>query len=115
MSLSTDVRVDIALAVVCSVLIIVRCLYRILFACKVHPSCHRRWRVDDAYMAFALLPLIGRTVTIAWSFTINPAQTVNPVTAAEAAADGSSIEHLTYERELSRKLILPSRIFYALL
>lgn len=77
--------------------------------------CHRRWRIDDAYMALALLPLISRTVTIVASFMLNPDHDSDPVTLEEAAEVGMSVEDLTADRILSRKLLIPGRISYALL
>lgn len=115
MTLSPNVSFDIASAGICGTLIISRCIYRLLFRCRVHPTCHRRWRVDDAFMALALLPLVGRTVTIVMSFVLNPGHSTSPVTAEEAAAAGMSIENMTSDRVLSRKLLLPGRICYALL
>lgn len=114
MTLSGDVGFDIASAIICGALIISRCVYRLLFRCKVHPTCHRRWRVDDAYMALALLPLIGRTATIVMSFVLNPSHSTSPVTEAEAAEAGLSVEDMTADRVLSRKLLIPGRISYAL-
>jgi hypothetical protein len=115
MGLSPDVSFDIASAVICGVLIACRCLYRLLFTCKLHPTCHRRWRVDDAYMALALIPLIVRTVTIVTSFILNPDHAGSPPTAEEAAASGLSVSQLASHWVVSRKLLIPSRLSYALL
>jgi hypothetical protein len=114
MGLLPDVSFDIASAVICGVLIVCRCLYRLLFPCKLHPTCHRRWRVDDAYMALALIPLIVRTVTIVTSFILNPDHAGSPPTAEEAAASGLSVSQLASHWVVSRKLLIPSRLSYAL-
>ncbi|CAH0052573.1 unnamed protein product [Clonostachys solani] len=113
MVLST-VAFDISSACICGTLILTRCLYRLFFTCKVHPTCHRRWRVDDAYMAFAIIPLVARTATISTSFKLNPDQLTTPVTMEEAQQANMSVEDLTADRILSRQLLLPARIFYAL-
>ncbi|CAI6087157.1 unnamed protein product [Clonostachys chloroleuca] len=113
MVLST-VAFDISSACICGTLILTRCLYRLFFTCKVHPTCHRRWRVDDAYMAFAIIPLVARTATISTSFKLNPDQLTTPVTIEEAEMANMSVEDLTADRILSRQLLLPARIFYAL-
>lgn len=115
MALSADVSFDIASAAICGTLILCRCAYRLLFRCKVHPTCHRRWRVDDIYMALALFPLVARTTTIVMSFVLNPGHSTLPVTPEEAAAAGTSVEEMTSDRVLSRKLLIPGRISYALL
>lgn len=115
MGLSSDVSFDIASAAICGVLIVCRCLYRLLFTCKLHPTCHRRWRVDDAYMALALVPLVSRTVTIVTSFLLNPEHSSSPPTEEEAAARGLSVDQLAADRVVSRKLLIPGRISYALL
>ena len=110
MALSSDTKFDIAVASVCAALIITRCAYRIIFRCHRHATCHRRWRIDDAYMAFALLPLAGRTATIVMSFVLNPEHDNEPaVTNARAAVQE------TFDAETSYKLVLPARICYALL
>lgn len=66
-------------------------------------------------MAFALLPLITRTATMGYSFVLNPDHTAEPATYSEAAALGLSVEELDHNRVLSRKLLIPGRICYALL
>lgn len=115
MPLNSDVGFDIASAAICGALILSRCAYRLLFRCKVHPTCHRRWRVDDVYMALAILPLVARTTTIVMSFVLNPTHSTTPVTEEEAADAGLSVDELTSDRILSRKLLIPGRISYALL
>ncbi|KAH7000406.1 hypothetical protein EDB80DRAFT_723920 [Ilyonectria destructans] len=114
MSLSSDVTFDIASACVAATLILARCAYRSLFRCKLHATCHRTWRIDDLYVAMALLPLIGRTTCIAFSFVLNPTHTYEPATEAEAAAQGVSTAKLDHDRILSHKLLIPARICYAL-
>jgi hypothetical protein len=113
-SLPPDVSFDIAASVICATLIFTRCAYRIVFPCKQHPTCHRRWRVDDAYMLFALLPLIARTATITYSFMLNPSHAREPATPEDAVDAGKSMDELNDDRELSKKLLLPARISYAL-
>lgn len=115
MVLSASVSFDIAVAAICATLILVRCGYRILSRCKVHTTCHRTWHADDAYMAVALLPLIGRTTCIAMSFVLNPTHAYGPATEADALARGVSVETLQYYYETSHKLLIPARIMYALL
>ncbi|KAH7146935.1 hypothetical protein B0J13DRAFT_584370 [Dactylonectria estremocensis] len=104
----------IASAAICVVLILTRCAYRVLCPCKQHPTCHRRWQVDDTYMAFALLPLIARTIVMAWSFALNPEQSHDPATLQEAADRRKTVEELNQDRELALKLVIPVRITYAL-
>ncbi|KAM5356843.1 hypothetical protein ACJ41O_003489 [Fusarium nematophilum] len=101
-------------ATICSVLILTRIAYRLLFRCKQHPTCHRRWREDDTYMAFALLPLLARTVLMAWSSALSPDHSHDPATAGEAAARGMSVEQLDADKELALMLLIPIRILYAL-
>ncbi|KAK1673117.1 hypothetical protein BDP55DRAFT_556926 [Colletotrichum godetiae] len=112
--MSADVTFDIVTASICALLIIVRCGYRILLRCKVHDTCHRMWHVDDAYMAFALLPLIGRTTCISLSFYLNPTHTYDAATEEAAAARNLSVEKLAEYYIISHKLLIPARIFYAL-
>ncbi|KAH9206520.1 hypothetical protein DL95DRAFT_347456 [Leptodontidium sp. 2 PMI_412] len=83
----------IVTSVICLVCIVTRTTYRVLYRCKVHVSCHRRWHVDDLWMAVSFLPLLGRALCVAWS----DAASRNPSTP-----------------ELPMKLLLPARIFYAL-
>jgi hypothetical protein len=115
MAFSAELYFDIIAAALCTALILTRCAYRLFFRCRVHPNCHRQWRIDDAFMAFALLPLVGRTTTIVTSFILDPNQSLAPPTAAEASAAGLSLDAFTADRIASRKLIIPARICYALL
>jgi hypothetical protein len=115
MVLSAELHFDIASAALCTTLILTRCAYRLFFRCTVHTSCHRQWRVDDAFMLFALLPLLGRTSTIITSFILDPPQSSAPPTPAQAAAVGLTLEEFTAHRITARKLIIPARICYALL
>jgi len=112
--MSSDVAFDLVTAGVCSALILIRCGYRLLWRCRVHASCHRTWHADDAYMAFALVPLIGRTACISVSFMLNPTHTYGPATEGQAAARGLTVEKLAEYYVVSHKLIIPARIFYAL-
>ncbi|KAK1854751.1 hypothetical protein CCHR01_02562 [Colletotrichum chrysophilum] len=114
MIMSVDVTFDIVTASICAALILVRCGYRIFSRCRVHDSCHRTWHADDAYMAFAIVPLIGRTTCIAISFVLNPTHTFGLPTPEDAAAQGVSIAQLEENYVASRKLLIPSRIFYAM-
>ncbi|KND91147.1 hypothetical protein TOPH_04081 [Tolypocladium ophioglossoides CBS 100239] len=115
MTLSPPVAFHIASGSICASLILLRSLYRVLFRCRVHhQSCYRRWRLDDTYMALALLPLAGRTACISLSFMLNPSETTAPATAAEAAAQNMLVAQLDVNRIVSLKLHLPGRIFYAL-
>lgn len=66
-------------------------------------------------MTIAILPLIGRAVCILYSFILNPSHTYDPATEAEAEGWGVSTQDLDGERELSHKLLIPGRIFYAML
>ncbi|POR36694.1 Uncharacterized protein TPAR_03109 [Tolypocladium paradoxum] len=115
MSLSSSVAFHIASGCICAVLILVRSLYRILSRCHVHKSCYRRWRLDDTYMALALLPLAGRTTCVSLAFVFNPSSATTPATAAQAAAQNMSIAQLDRLRVIALKLHIPARIFYALL
>ncbi|KAK2051870.1 hypothetical protein LY76DRAFT_610285 [Colletotrichum caudatum] len=112
--MAVDVAFDVVTAGICAVLILVRCGYRLFWRCRVHASCHRKWHVDDAYMAFALVPLIGRTTCISVSFILDPTHTYGPATEGEAAARGLTVEKLEEYYVISHKLLIPARIFYAL-
>ncbi|KAM5353718.1 hypothetical protein ACJ41O_000368 [Fusarium nematophilum] len=114
MAVPSHVNLIIASAAICVVLILTRCAYRVLCPCKQHPICHRRWQVDDTYIALALLPLIARTIVMAWSFVLNPEQSHDPATPQEAEDRGKSVEELNQDRELALKLVIPVRITYAL-
>lgn len=114
MALSSDLIFHIVATALCAALILFRCAYRALVRCHVHKTCHRHWRRDDTIMAFALLPLIGRAVTILYSYVLDPAQSMSPVSVQEAIAAGLSVEDMTARRVLARKLLIPGRICYAL-
>ncbi|KAH7146600.1 hypothetical protein B0J13DRAFT_552338 [Dactylonectria estremocensis] len=110
----SHISLIIASAATCVVLILTRIAYRVLCPRKPHPASYQRWQVDDTYMAFALLPLITRTIAMAWSFTLNPEQSHDPATLQEAADRGKTVEQLNHDRELALKLVIPVRITYAL-
>ncbi|KAH8686371.1 hypothetical protein BGZ61DRAFT_533913 [Ilyonectria robusta] len=114
MTLPSHVNLIIATATICTILIITRCSYRLFFPCKQHPECHRRWRVDDSYMAFALLPLIVRTVLMTWSFSLDPETSHDPATLREAHALGKTVDEIDADRKLALILLMPVRITYAL-
>ncbi|KAH7472966.1 hypothetical protein NW765_013663 [Fusarium oxysporum] len=86
MALSSIIEKDIAIACICSALILSRCGYRVYHWYKGHAGSHRIWHADDVYMAVALLPLISRTVCITLSFLLNPSSSREPATKDEAAA-----------------------------
>ncbi|KAH8736634.1 hypothetical protein BGZ61DRAFT_490240 [Ilyonectria robusta] len=113
-ALPSHVNLVIATATICGILILTRCAYRILCPCKQHPRCHRRWRVDDTYMTFALLPLVARTVLMTMSFVLNPTTSHDPATAQDAADLGKSEDQINQDRVLALKLLVPVRLFYAL-
>jgi hypothetical protein len=115
MASSSDAALTLTTTSVCAALILARCVYRVLFRCHIHRTCHRRWRIDDFYMTIAILPLIGRALCILYSFHLNPNHTYDPATEAEAKALGQSVAEIDGHRELSHKLLIPARIFYALL
>lgn len=112
-TLTSETKFDVAAASVCATLILCRCAYRLLFRCHRHATCHRRWRIDDTYMAFALLPLAGRTGTIVASFILNPKHDIGPSAAGMRAIVATHED--SWDDETSYKLILPARICYALL
>ncbi|EWG48803.1 hypothetical protein FVEG_08466 [Fusarium verticillioides 7600] len=114
MASSSDAVLTLASTAICVALIVARCLYRLIFRCHIHRTCHRRWRIDDFYMTIAVLPLIGRAVCILLSFTLNPDHTYDPATEAEAQTWGESVQSIDGDRELSHKLLIPARIFYAM-
>ncbi|KAH7219898.1 hypothetical protein BKA60DRAFT_458136 [Fusarium oxysporum] len=114
MASSSDAALTLASTAICVALIVARCFYRLIFRCHIHTTCHRRWRIDDFYMTIAVLPLIGRAVCILLSFTLNPDHTYDPATEAEAQTWGQSVESIDGDRELSHKLLIPARIFYAM-
>ena len=66
-------------------------------------------------MAFAILPLVARTVCISLSFELNPSQTFKLATETDAAASGMSVTKLQENYVTSHKLIIPGRISYLLL
>ncbi|KDN67438.1 hypothetical protein CSUB01_06454 [Colletotrichum sublineola] len=66
-------------------------------------------------MAFALVPLISRTTCISLSFILNPTQTYGPALEKDAAARDLTVEKLAEYYVISKKLLIPARIFYALL
>ncbi|OBR05255.1 Integral membrane protein [Colletotrichum higginsianum IMI 349063] len=113
--MSADVIFDIVSATICAILILVRCGYRLFWRCRAHETCHRTWHADDAYMAFALVPLIGRTTCISVSFYLNPTHTYAHAAEEAAAARGITVESLQEYYIISHKLLIPARIFYALL
>lgn len=115
MALTPALSLDIASSALCAVLILSRCAYRLFFPCRLHSTCHRRWRIDDFYMAFALLPLIGRTVSIVMSFMLNPEQKPLLPTEDDAAEMDMSLDEVIQDRTTARKLLIPSRLCYALL
>ncbi|PGH37085.1 hypothetical protein GX50_00068 [[Emmonsia] crescens] len=82
-------------AALCSLQILFRCCYRLLAKCDMIKSSNRSWGSDDSWMAFALLPLICRSVAMIKVFSLR----LSP-----------SIE----DQVLSQKLILVGRVFYAL-
>ncbi|WQF85204.1 hypothetical protein CDEST_10218 [Colletotrichum destructivum] len=112
--MSSDVIFDIVSATICAILILVRCGYRLFWRCRAHETCHRTWHADDAYMAFALVPLIGRTTCISVSFYLNPTHTYARAAEEAAAARGITVESLQEYYVISHKLLIPARIFYAL-
>ncbi|KAH7136349.1 hypothetical protein EDB81DRAFT_870497 [Dactylonectria macrodidyma] len=97
---------------VCGSLILFRCGYRLFSRCRTHPDCHRTWHADDAYMAFAIVPLVARTTIIYFSFNLNPDQTFGLPTESDAAAQGISTAQLEEKYVLSHMLLLPARVSY---
>ncbi|KAK0105394.1 hypothetical protein ONS95_004232 [Cadophora gregata] len=83
----------IVTSVICLICIATRTTYRIVYRCKIHVSCHRRWHIDDIWMGMAFFPLLGRALCVSWS-------------------DSASRHPSSYETAM--KLLLPARIFYAL-
>lgn len=66
-------------------------------------------------MAFALIPLIGRTFCISWSFILNPHHQHIAATQAEATKQGLTMDELEERLILSYKLLIPGRLGYTLL
>lgn len=66
-------------------------------------------------MAFALLPLIVRTVLMTWSFSLDPETSHDPATLSEAHALGKTVDEIDADRKLALILLMPVRITYALL
>ncbi|CAG7566076.1 unnamed protein product [Fusarium equiseti] len=104
MASSSDAVLTLTSTSICALLIVARCIYRFTIRCNIHSTCHRRWRIDDFYMTVAILPLIGRALCILYSFLLNPSHTYDP----------STSDTVNAERELSHKLLIPARVFYAL-
>ncbi|RMJ09848.1 hypothetical protein BHE90_011773 [Fusarium euwallaceae] len=114
MALTSDLAFDITVTTICGSLILLRCVYRAFRRCKVHQTCHRTWHEDDVWMAFSLIPLIARTTCICVSFTLNPSHGRDFPTETEAASQGMSVEDMENARITSLRLLIPSRLFYAL-
>ncbi|KAF5003087.1 hypothetical protein FDECE_10346 [Fusarium decemcellulare] len=114
MALSSAVVVDIAIACVCTTLILSRCAYRVYHRCKGHAGSHRLWHADDAYMAVALLPLIARTTCVSLSFSLNPTHNRDIPTEAEAAAENTTVEKLQHDRTVGLQLLVGTRLNYML-
>lgn len=83
-------------AVLCAFQIVFRCVYRILGSSKAFPAIQQRWHADDSWMAFALVPLIARTICMTLIFSLD-----KPVS--------------TKDQILEQKLVIPGRLTYALL
>ncbi|CVL05114.1 uncharacterized protein FMAN_13057 [Fusarium mangiferae] len=115
MALSATIEKDIAIACICSTLILSRCGYRIYHWCKGHAGSHRIWHADDIYMAIALLPLISRTVCITLSFLLNPSSSREPVTEDEAAAQHLTVQELEHDRIVGLQLLVGTRLSYTLI
>ncbi|KAM5362624.1 hypothetical protein ACJZ2D_012453 [Fusarium nematophilum] len=114
MALSSDLAFDVTVTTICGSLILLRCAYRAFRRCKVHQTCHRAWHADDVWMALSLLPLVARTTCICVSFTLNPTHSRDVPTGEEADALGMSVEALEDAWETSLRLLIPSRLCYAL-
>ncbi|RYC90258.1 hypothetical protein BFJ63_vAg6965 [Fusarium oxysporum f. sp. narcissi] len=115
MALSSIIEKDIAIACICSALILSRCGYRVYHWYKGHAGSHRIWHADDVYMAVALLPLISRTVCITLSFLLNPSSSREPATKDEAAAQHVSVEKLEHDRIVGLQLLVGTRLSYTLM
>ncbi|EXL55764.1 hypothetical protein FOCG_06311 [Fusarium oxysporum f. sp. radicis-lycopersici 26381] len=115
MALSSIIEKDIAIACICSALILSRCGYRVYHWYKGHAGSHRIWHADDVYMAVALLPLISRTVCITLSFLLNPSSSREPATKDEAAAQHVSVEKLEHDRIVGLQLLVGTRLSYTLI
>ncbi|RKK40536.1 hypothetical protein BFJ66_g11453 [Fusarium oxysporum f. sp. cepae] len=115
MALSSIIEKDIAIACICSALILSRCGYRVYHWYKGHAGSHRIWHADDVYMAVALLPLISRTVCITLSFLLNPSSSREPATKDEAAAQHVSVEKLEHDRTVGLQLLVGTRLSYTLI
>ncbi|KAM5363523.1 hypothetical protein ACJZ2D_011966 [Fusarium nematophilum] len=103
---------SVIVGAICGSLILFRCGYRLFSRCRTHPDCHRTWHADDAYMAFAIIPLIARTTLIYHSFELNPDQTFGLPTESDAAASGLSLAQLEENYTISHILLLPARVSY---
>ncbi|KAF5570679.1 hypothetical protein FPHYL_1045 [Fusarium phyllophilum] len=114
MALSSNIEKKIAIACICSTLILSRCAYRIYHRYKGHAGSHRIWHADDIYMAIALLPLTSRTVCVTLSFLLNPSSSREPATKDEAAAQHISVEKLEYNRTVGLQLLVGTRLSYPL-
>ncbi|KAF5577425.1 hypothetical protein FPCIR_12121 [Fusarium pseudocircinatum] len=114
MALSSTVEKDIAIACICSVLILSRCAYRIYHRYKRNGGSHRIWHADDIYMALALLPLTSRTVCVSLSFILNPSSSRLPVTKEEAAAQNTTVDNLEHDRIVGLSLLIGTRLSYPL-
>ena len=65
-------------------------------------------------MALSSIPLTARAACIVISFQLNPLQTYSPPSPTDVAASGLTADQLEAKYIVARKLLLPSRIFYAL-
>jgi len=100
---SSDIVQVATISSICFLCIATRTTYRIACQCTIHPRCHRTWHADDVWVAISFLPLVGRGVCIAWSNTLQGNLDELPASEKQAAV------------MLLSKLLLPGRIFYALL
>jgi hypothetical protein len=101
--MSVEIIHVITTSAICFIFILLRTAYRLLYRCRVHTNCHRKWHVDDLWMAFSILPLVGRALCIAWS---------NSLLGQDA---GVSAAEKYSAKMLSNKLLIPGRVFYVLL
>lgn len=114
MAFPSDIILGILATSFCGALVLVRCGYRMLSYCRIHTTCHRTWHIDDTVMGLSVIPLAARAACIIVSFNLNPSQTYSLPSAADVAASDLTAEQLENNYVVARKLLIPSRIFYAL-
>ncbi|KAI1931798.1 hypothetical protein LOZ58_001125 [Ophidiomyces ophidiicola] len=95
MKWTADTFLIVASAAIVTAQILFRCAYRLTRAVRTRRPIRQAWYRDDSWMAVSFFPLIARTVCIAWYFELRRKDTPD-------------------NQVLSKKLVVPSRLTYAM-